>query len=141
MASSPRCARGVIADSWRRSQLSGLSVNKAVSLPVEANVEFTNATQRAGRARRRFIQEASMNLRYVAPLAMAAAAATIVLDPIAAAAPTGPIDHCTTTGNSTVCQRPGHVNIVSSPPVVSGPQYPSVPYPLGPMLFNNSRLP
>ena len=75
-----------------------------------------------------------MSLRYVAPLAMAAAAATIGLAPVAAAAPTGP---CTTTGNSTVCQRPGHVHIVSSPPVVSGPQYPSLPYPVGPMLFGN----
>ena len=36
-----------------------------------------------------------MRLRYLAPLAMAAAAATIGLAPVAAAAPTGP---CTTTG-------------------------------------------
>ena len=77
-----------------------------------------------------------MRLRYVPPLALAAAAATIGLAPVAAAAPTGPIDQCTATGNSnSVCQRPGHVNIVSSPPVVSRPQYPSLPYPLGPVLF------
>ena len=50
-----------------------------------------------------------MNLRHVAPLAMAAAAATIGLAPIAAAAPSGPITQCTSTANSTVCQRPGHV--------------------------------
>jgi hypothetical protein len=81
-----------------------------------------------------------MNLRYLAPLAMAAAAATIGLAPVAAAAPTGPIDQCTAIRNSTVCQRPGHVNIVSSPPVVSGPQYPSLPYPVGPMLFGNGGL-
>ena len=73
-----------------------------------------------------------MRLRYLAPLAMAAAAATIGLAPVAAAAPTEP---CTTTGNSTVCERPGHVNIISSPPVVSGPQHPSLPYPLYPILF------
>ena len=72
-----------------------------------------------------------MRLRYLAPLAMAAAAATIGLAPVAAAAPTGPC----TTGNSTVCERPGHVNIISSPPVVSGPQHPSLPYPLYPILF------
>ena len=51
-----------------------------------------------------------MRLRYLAPLAMAAAAATIGLAPVAAAAPAGP---CTTTGNSTVCERPGHVNITA----------------------------
>jgi hypothetical protein len=34
-----------------------------------------------------------------------------------------------------VCERPGHVNIISSPPVVSGPQHPSLPYPLYPILF------
>ena len=73
-----------------------------------------------------------MRLRYLAPLAMAAAAATIGLAPVAAAAPAG---SCTSTANSTVCQRPGHINIVSSPPVVSGPQHPSLPYPLGPILF------
>lgn len=75
-----------------------------------------------------------MSLRYIVLLATAAAAATIGLAPVAAAAPTGP---CTTTGNSTVCQRPGHVGIVSSPPVVSRPLYPSLPYPVGPMLFGN----
>ena len=73
-----------------------------------------------------------MRLGYLAPLAMAAAAGAIGLAPVAAAAPAGP---CTTTGNSTVCQRPGHVNIISSPPVVSGPQHPSLPYPLYPILF------
>ena len=78
-----------------------------------------------------------MSLRYVAPLVLAAAAAAIGLAQVAGAAPTGPIDQCTGTGNSTVCQRPGHVGIVSSPPVVSGPQYPSLPYPVGPMLFGN----
>ena len=57
-----------------------------------------------------------MSLRYIAPLATAAAAAAIGLAPIAAAAPSGPINQCTSTGNSTVCQRPGHVGIVSSPP-------------------------
>ena len=59
-----------------------------------------------------------MSLRYIAPLATAAAAAAIGLAPIAAAAPSGPINPCTSTGNSTMCQRPGHVGIVSSPPVV-----------------------
>jgi hypothetical protein len=78
-----------------------------------------------------------MRLRYLAPLATAAAAATIGLAPVAAAAPTGPIDQCTSTGNSTVCQRPGHVGIVSSPPVVSRPLYPVLPYPVGPLLFGN----
>ena len=73
-----------------------------------------------------------MRLRYLAPLAMAAPAATIGLAPVAVAAPTGP---CTSTGISTVCQRPGHVNIITSPPVVSGPQHPSLPYPLYPILF------
>jgi hypothetical protein len=34
-----------------------------------------------------------------------------------------------------VCERPGHVNIISSPPVVSGPQHPCLPYPLYPILF------
>ena len=81
-----------------------------------------------------------MSLRYVAPLAMAAAAATIGLAPVAAAEPTGPINQCTSSGNSTVCQRPGHVGIVSSPPVVSDPQYPSLPYPLYGVLFDNGRL-
>ena len=81
-----------------------------------------------------------MSLRYIAPLATAAAAATIGLAPVAAAAPTGPINQCTSTGNSTVCQRPGHVGIVSWPPVVSGPQYPSLPYPLYGVLFDNGRL-
>ena len=81
-----------------------------------------------------------MSLRYIAPLATAAAAAAIGLAPIAAAAPSGPINPCTRTGNSTMCQRPGHVGIVSSPPVVSGPQYPSLPYPVGPILFDNGRL-
>jgi hypothetical protein len=83
------------------------------------------------------MEEASMSLRYIVLLGMAAAAATIGLAPLAAAAPSGPINQCTSTGNSTVCQRPGHVNIVSSPPVISGPQYPSLPYPVGPMLFGN----
>ena len=78
-----------------------------------------------------------MSLRYLAPLAMAAAATAIGLAPVAAAAPTGPIVQCTDTGNSTACQRPGHVNIVSSPPVFSGPQYPSLPYPVGPMHFGS----
>ncbi len=78
-----------------------------------------------------------MSLRYVAPLAMAAAAAAIGLAPVAGAAPTGPIDQCSGAGNSTVCQRPGHVGIVSSPPVVARPLYPSLPYPVGPMLFGN----
>ena len=81
-----------------------------------------------------------MSLRYVAPLAMAAAAAAIGLAPVAGAAPTGPINQCTATGNSTVCQRTGHVNIISSPPVVSHPQYPSLPYPLYGVLFDNGRL-
>ena len=66
-----------------------------------------------------------MRLRYLAPLAMAAAAAAIGLAPVAGAAPTGPSSQCTSTGNSTVCQRPGHVGIVNSPPVVSRPLYPS----------------
>ena len=83
------------------------------------------------------MEEALMNLRYIAPLATAAAAAAIGLAPIAAAAPSGPINPCTSTGNSTVCQRPGHVGIVSSPPAVSRPLYPSLPYPVGPMLFGN----
>jgi hypothetical protein len=78
-----------------------------------------------------------MRTTYVVPLAMAAAAAAIGLAPIAAAAPTGPSNQCTATANSTMCQRPGHVNIVSSPPAVSGPQYPVLPYPLGPVLFGN----
>ena len=80
-----------------------------------------------------------MSLRYIAPLATAAAAATIGLAPIAAAAPSGPINPCTSTGNSTMCQRPGHVGIVSSPPGGGFPSavYPSLPYPLGPMLFGN----
>jgi hypothetical protein len=81
-----------------------------------------------------------MRLRYVAPLALAAAAASIGWAPVAAAAPSGPINQCSGTGNSTVCQRPGHVGIVSSPPVVSGPQYPSLPYPLYGVLFDNGRL-
>jgi hypothetical protein len=115
-------------------------LNATAGRPVEANVQFRNATQRPERTCRRFIEEASMSLRYVAPLAMAAAAATIGLAPVAAAAPTGPIDQCTATGNSTVCQRPGHVGIVSSPPVVSGPLYPSLPYPLYGVLFDNGRL-
>jgi hypothetical protein len=114
-----------------------VSVNITAGLPVEANVEFRNATRRPEWACRRFIEEASMSLRYLAPLAMAAAAAAIGLAPVAGAAPTGPIDQCTGTGNSSVCQRPGHVGIVSSPPVVSRPLYPSLPYPLGPMLFGN----
>ena len=73
-----------------------------------------------------------MSLRYVAPLAMAAAAAAIGLAPVAAAAPSGPIDQCTGTANSTVCQRPGHVGIVSSPPVVSPPAVPVSPISVGP---------
>ena len=47
----------------------------------------------------------------------------------------GPSSQCTGTGNSTLCQRPGNAQIVSSPPVVSGPQNPSLPYPLYPILF------
>ena len=78
-----------------------------------------------------------MSLRYLAPLAMAAAAAAIGLAPVAGAAPRGPIDQCTATGNSSVCQRPGHVGIVSSPPLVFRPLYPSLPYPVGPMRFGN----
>ena len=78
-----------------------------------------------------------MSLRYLAPLAMAAAAAAIGLAPVAGAAPKGPFDQCTATGNSSVCQRPGHVGIVTSPPVVSRPLYPSLPYPVGPLLFGN----
>ena len=78
-----------------------------------------------------------MKTTYVVPIAMVAAAVTIGLAPIAAATPSGPITQCTDTANSTVCQRSGHVHIVSSPPVVSGPQYPVLPYPLGPVLFGN----
>ena len=78
-----------------------------------------------------------MRLRYLAPLAMAAAAAAIGLATVAGAAPTGPSSQCTGTGNSTVCQRPGHVGIVNSPPVVSRPLYPVLPYPVGPLLFGN----
>ena len=80
-----------------------------------------------------------MSLRYVAPHVLAAAAAAIGLAQVAGAAPTGSIDQCTGTGNSTVCQRPGHVGIVSSPPGGGFPSavYPSLPYPLGPMLFGN----
>ena len=78
-----------------------------------------------------------MSLRYLAPLAMAAAAAAIGLAPVAGAAPKGPFDQCTATGNSSVCQRPGHVGIVTSPPVVSRPLYPFLPYPVGPLLFGN----
>ena len=80
-----------------------------------------------------------MKLRYVAPLAIAAAAATIVLSPVALAAPTGPTNQCTATVNATVCERPGHVNIVSSPPVISGPQYPFLPFPLGAIVFEHGR--
>ena len=71
-----------------------------------------------------------MSLRYIAPLATAAAAATIGLAPVAAAAPSGPITQCTSTGNSTVCQRPA--TLVSSarrrrfPPAVPVPPH-SVP--------------
>ena len=61
-----------------------------------------------------------MSLRYLAPLAMAAAAAAIGLAPVAGAAPTGPFDQCTATGNSSVCQRPGHGHR-HPPPVVSRP--------------------
>ena len=78
-----------------------------------------------------------MRLRYLAPLAVAAAAATIGLAPVAGAAPTGPSSVCTGTGNSTMCQWAGHVNVVSSPPVVSGPQHPSLPYPLYPRLVGH----
>ena len=81
-----------------------------------------------------------MRLHYAAPLAIAAAAATIGLAPVARAAPAGPTNQCTGTGNSTMCQRPGHVGIVSSPPAVSGPQYPSLPNPLHDMIFDHGRL-
>jgi hypothetical protein len=78
-----------------------------------------------------------MRLRYLAPLAMAAAAATIGFAPIAAAAPTG----CTDTGNATVCQQPGSAQIVSSPPVVSGPQYLFLRLPWYGVVFDHGRLP
>jgi len=78
-----------------------------------------------------------MRLRYLAPLAMAAAAATIGFAPIATAAPTG----CTGTGNETVCQQPGSAQIVSSRPVVSGPQYLFLRLPWYSVLFDHGRLP
>jgi hypothetical protein len=59
------------------------------------------------------------------------------LAPVAAAAPSGPINECTNSGNSTVCQRPGNAQIISSPPVVSGPQYPILPYPLYGAIFGH----
>jgi hypothetical protein len=85
-----------------------VSVNATAGLPVEENVEFRNATYNR-----------------------------IGLAPVAGAAPTGPSSQCTSTGNSTVCQRPGHVGIVNSPPAVSRPLYPVLPYPVGPLLFGN----
>ena len=51
-----------------------------------------------------------MSLRYLAPLAMAAAAAAEWGWPRSPRGRTGPFDQCTATGNSTVCQRPGRVS-------------------------------
>ena len=81
-----------------------------------------------------------MRLRYVTLLAMATAAATIGLVPVAAAAPTGSINQCTGTGNATVCARPGNAQIISSPPVVSRPLYPLLPYPLSGVILDHGRL-
>ena len=66
-----------------------------------------------------------MSLRYIVLLATAAAAATIGLAPVAAAVPSGPINQCTSTGNSTVCHRHlahgGFPPAVPVPPISGGP--------------------
>ncbi|MGZ8814959.1 MAG: hypothetical protein ACXWZI_13475 [Mycobacterium sp.] len=53
-----------------------------------------------------------MKSRFIATLAMAAAAGSIGLAPIAAAAPTGTV---TDTGGATIVQRPGNAQITATP--------------------------
>ncbi len=70
-----------------------------------------------------------MRLWYFAPLAIAAAAATIAVAPTAAAVPTPIQQTCTDLGGSnTQCQSPGNVQINDSPPVQYAPQYPFFGY-------------
>jgi hypothetical protein len=63
-----------------------------------------------------------INLRLVAPLLAAGAAAAIVAAP-AAVAETH-LDCANLTSDSTQCESPGNVQLSSSPPNVDYPQYP-----------------
>jgi hypothetical protein len=76
-----------------------------------------------------------MKLRIIAPLAMAATAAAIGFAPVAAAAPTA----TTNTGDSTVVQSPGNVQVTAQPGVAAQQagqlQYPFYGY--GGLLFHH----
>jgi hypothetical protein len=80
--------------------------------------------------------------RVIATLAMAAAAAGgIALAPVAAAAPTGVTS--TNTGNATVVQSPGNVQVTAQPgaaAVQAGPlQYPVFGYGVPGIAFHHSH--
>ena len=62
-----------------------------------------------------------MSLRYIAPLATATAAATIGLAPIAAAAPSGPINQCTSTGTRPAPRTRRRATRVANTPQLSTP--------------------
>ena len=65
-----------------------------------------------------------MKLRYVAPLALAAAAETIALSPVALAAPTGPTNQCTSPisiGRNRFRARPTPVAAHSKPSAMPRP--------------------
>jgi hypothetical protein len=61
---------------------------------------------------------------FIPPLLVAGASAVgIAVAPLAEAAPTGP--NCVSTGNASVCQRPGNSQITATPPPVDyQAQYP-----------------
>jgi hypothetical protein len=63
-----------------------------------------------------------INLRLIAPLLAAGAAAAIVAAPTAAAETH--LDCAYLTTDSTQCESPGNVQLSSSPPDVDYPQYP-----------------
>jgi hypothetical protein len=57
-----------------------------------------------------------MRFRFIAPVALAATAATIALAPVAAAAPTA----TTNNGGATVVQSPGNAQITAQPGGAAG---------------------
>jgi hypothetical protein len=63
-----------------------------------------------------------VNLRLIAPLLAAGAAAAIVAAPTAAAETH--LDCAHLTSDSTQCESPGNVQLSSTPPDVDYPQYP-----------------
>ena len=78
-----------------------------------------------------------MKMRVIAPVAMAAIAATIGFEPIAAAAPTA----TTNTGAATVVQSPGNAQVTAQPGVAAQQaaqlQAPFFGYGYGGLLFHH----